>query len=287
MRRAATVLAAVAMLAAVGCGGGSKRDPVADAGASLSHVQRGTMHLKLDLAAGAEGPQTHVGFAMDGAFDLAAAGGSLPAADLTTVNLGMPNALPAHFVSTAHDAYIVRGDVGYELTPEQLAPLRTAVPAGNSSAVAGLDLRGWALDPRAQAPTTTGAGEAVDRVTGGVDPVAALNGIVDLAGQLGGGPDPALRISAADAARVRAAAQSSNLEVLTGRDDHLLRSLIAHVQFAAPTAAGPTTGGAVMQALNRLGHLTLTLELRLDHPNVPVSITPPATIRPISELPTS
>ena len=285
MRRAATVLVAIALLVAVGCGGTSTRDPVADAGASLRQVQRGTMHLELDLAAGAEDPHTHVGFAMNGAFDLAPAGGSLPAADLTTVNLGMPNARPAHFVSTAHDAYIVRGDVGYELTAEQLAPLRTAGSTGNSSAGAGLDLRGWAINLRAQAPTTTGAGEAVDRVTGGVDPVAALNGIVDLAGQLGGGPDPALHISPADAGRVRAAAQSSDLEVLTGRDDHLLRSLTGHVQFAAPTAAGPTTGGAVMQALNHLGHLTLTIELRLDHPNVPVTIAPPATIRPISEMP--
>lgn len=274
----------VALVCALGCSGGSKHDPVADAGASLSRVQRGTMHLQLSLAAGSE-PTAQVGFAMDGTFDLAPAGASLPAADVTTFNLGTPKDPPVHFVSTAHDAFIVRGDVGYQLTPAQLAPLTRSSSGPN--ATTGLDLRGWAIDPTPQPSTTTGAGEPVDRVTGRVDPVAALNGIVDLAGQMGGSPDPALRIAPADADRVRVATQSSSLEVLTGRDDHLLRSLTVHVEFASPTAAGPTTGGAVMQAVTRLGHVSLDIQLRLDHPNVPVLISPPATVRPISELPTS
>jgi hypothetical protein len=40
----------------------------------------------------------------------------------------------------------------------------------------------------------------------------------------------------------------------------------------------------VVQALHKLGHVTLTVEVRLDDPNAPVAIAPPATIRPISEL---
>src|SRR4051794_35561104 len=267
MRGCARAFVAVALLLAIGCGGDATHDPVADAGASLSRVQRGTMHLELGLAAGANDPTAKVGFAMDGTFDLAPPGASMPAADVTTVNLGTPNAAANHFVSTAHDAFIVRDQVGYQLTPQQLAPLQMAASSDHDNGIAGLDLRGWVHDPRAQPPTSTAAGEPVDRVTGGVDPVAALNGIVDLAGQLGGGVDPALRISPPDADRVRAATQSSSLEVLTGRDDKLLRSLTVQVQFAAATAAGPTTGGAVVQALDKLGHLTLTIELRLDHPN--------------------
>ena len=284
MRRSVLAVAAIALLVVTGCGHGSRRDPVADAGASLSRVQRGTMHLEVALAAGASDAPATVGFAMDGAFDLAPSGAPMPAADLTTVNLGMPNAEPAHFVSTAHEAYLVRDGVGYQLTPEELAPLQLSTTSGGGGNVGGLDLRGWVHDPIVQPATTTAAGEPVDRLTGSVDPVAALNGIVDLAGQLGGTVDPALRITPADADRVRAATTSGQLEVLTGKDDHLLRSLVVRVQFAATPANGPTTGGAVMQALDKLGHLTLTIELRLDHPNAPVTIARPAVVRPISEL---
>lgn len=278
-RAVALVLLVIVAIALGGCGHTAKRDPVADAGASLSRVQRGTLHVKLDLGAGATDPSQHVGFQMDGAFDLAPQGGSLPAADLTTTNLGAPGEPPAHFVSTARDAYIVQDGVGYQLPPDELASLGRA---STSSAVTGLDVKGWAIDPASQPSTTTSAGEAVDRTTGGVDVVVALNGVVDLAGQLGGGTDAALRVPAGDAGRVHSAVRSSSLEVLVGHDDHLLRSVTAHVELATPAAS--SAGGAVIQALNKLGHVTLTIELRIDHPNAPVTITPPATVRPISEL---
>ena len=284
MRRGTGLVAAAVLLLFAGCGHDTKRDAVADAGASLSRVQRGTLHLKLDLGADTNDPSAQVGFQMDGVFDLAPPGAPLPAADLTTANLGSPEEPPVHFVSTAHDAFIVQDGVGYQLTPQQVAPLRLDASTGTGGGITGLDLRGWVIDPVAQPTTTTPAGENVDRITGRADPIAALNGIVDLAGQLGGAPDPALHVSATDADAVRSAMQSSSFEVLMGRDDRLLRGLTVQVQFAAPAAARPSTGGAVAQAIDKLGHLTLTIELRLDRPNSPVDVPAPAQIRPISEL---
>ena len=278
MTRGVAIVVA-ALLVVAGCGHDTKRDPVADAGASLSRVQRGTLHLRLDLGAGDPAQPARVGFEMDGQFDLAPAGASLPVVDLTTTNLGAPTDRPVQFVSTGHDAYVVRDGVGYELSPDALAPLRLD---GASSSITGIDLRGWAIDPAPQPATTTSAGEAVDRITGGVDPVAALNGIVDFAGQLGGGADTSLRIAPTDAGRIHSAVRSSSLEVLVGHDDHLMRGLTAHVEFAAPEAT--SSGGAVVQALNKLGRVTLTIELRIEHPNTAVAVTTPAQVRPFSDL---
>lgn len=276
MRRIALV--ALVVVLAGSCGDGSRRDPVADARASLDRVQQGTLHMELQAAGAGAQPTPSIGFALDGMFDLEPRGATRPATNVITVNLGSPGDQPAHFVSTGRDAFVVQGDVGYQLTKMPLPPAQPP-----------LDLRALLVDPRPQTGTSTAAGEAVDRVTGSVDPVAAINGVVDLADRLGADPDTALRVSPADAARVRDAAMSSTVEVLTGHDDLLMRSLIAHIELAAPTSpsappSGPTTGGALVHALDKLGHVTVTVAVRLDDPNAPVAISPPVSIRPINEL---
>ena len=271
-------IVAVALVAAAGCGHGSKRDPVADARAGLDHVQRGTVHVQLEMAAAGTQSSARSGFATDGTFDLAPSGATRPATDVTTVNLGAPDDQPAHFVSTGRDAYLVQGGVGFQLTSVPVAPAQRP-----------LDLSALLADAAGQTPSTTAQGESVDRVAGRVDPVAAMNGVVDLADRLGAGPDAALRVSPADAPRVRGATTSSTVEVLTGQDDHVLRSLTAHIELAVPMAPSPAsaqgaTGGALVHALYALGHVEVTVEVRLGDPNAPVVISPPATIRPISEL---
>lgn len=286
MKRA-IVGAAIALLVC-SCGGGSSaRSAVADAGASLGRVRSGTLHLHLELAAPNGQPSARVGFQMDGVFDQAPAGATLPVADLTTVDFARPDAAPDHFVSTGHDAFLVRDGVGYQLGNDQLAPLRIDPSRTTSSGgptLSGLDLGHWVLDPSKQPPTTV-AGEQVDRVTGRVDPVAALNGIVAFAGQLNGGGGTSLRIDDREAEHVRGTVQSSAFEVTTSTSDHLLRSLTARVDFVASPGAFTSSGGAVTDALASIGHLTLTIELRIERPNQPVTVPAPPTIRPISEMP--
>ncbi|MEY2451018.1 MAG: hypothetical protein QOD92_592 [Acidimicrobiaceae bacterium] len=279
-------LAAALAVAVAGCGGTSKADAVADAGASLSRIHSGTLHLRLELSTGNGDPASRVGFQMDGTFDLAPSGATLPVADLTTTDLSDPAMPTSRFVSTGHDAFIVKGDVGYKLAEEQLASIRIkpdASGSGNGS-FGGLDLRQWVVDPVQQPPTSI-AGESVDRITGRVDPVAALNGIVDLAGQLGAGQGSSLRVSDSEAEQVRAAAKSSTFEIATGSSDHLLRSMTSRVEFAATPPANNSSNGAVIDGLIKLGQLTLTIELRIERPNSAVSVAPPASTLPISALP--
>jgi hypothetical protein len=283
LRRTITVAVAVVLgLAIAGCGGGSNRDAVGNAGASLGRIHSGALHLKLELSTGSADPSSRIGFEMDGSFDLALPGTAMPVADLTSTNLSDPSTPKVHFLSTGHAAFIVKDTVGYQLTDEQLATIRSDASKTGSGTFKGLDLQQWVVDP-VQQPATTVAGEPVERVTGRVDPVAALNGMVALAGQLGAGQDSSLRVSDAEANLVRAAAQSSAFEVLTGRDG-LLRSLTAQIEFAAQTTDN-SGRGAVLAALRKLGHVRLTIELRIERPNTPVSLEAPATVRPIADLP--
>jgi hypothetical protein len=190
-----------------------------------------------------------------------------------------------HVVSTGAAAFIVKDGVGYQLTDAQLAPIRSTPASG--AALSGIDLHQWVTDPAPQ-PQTTVEGEAVDRVTGGVDPVAALNGIIDVAGQFAGGEGSSLRVTDADAPRVRAAAKHSTFEVTTAVTDHLLRSLTAEVDFEAPSStASNAAAGALASELAKFGHLTLKIELRVERPNSAVAVAAPATVRPISAMPTS
>src|SRR5204862_7809262 len=120
---------------------------------------------------------------------------------------------------------------------------------------------------------TTAGSTPVDRITGQVDPVNALNDIVAMAGQFGS-DQQTLRISDTDADRVRSLAKTSSFELLTGHDDHLLRSVTATVEFAAPTDLS-SGGGEVLSRLAQLGHLTLTISLQIDDPNSAVTVAPP------------
>lgn len=278
-RRCAAAFAVVAALAIAPACGGS--DSAANANAASGRIHSGVMHVRMELSAGA--PAARVGFTLDGPFDLSPANRSLPVADLLTADLSNASRSGDRFLSTGQAAFVVRDGVGYQLTAEQTAPLQGDANAssGSADALAGLDLDHWVVDPQQQG-SSSADGTAVDRVTGQVDPVAALNDIVALAGQFGSDQQP-LQIDAADADRVRALVQSSSFELLTGHDDHLLRSVTATVELAAPT--GSVSGGALLTKVAQLGHVTMTISLQIDGPNQPIAVSAPATVRPISDLP--
>ena len=281
--RIATVLVVVGLvgLVVVGCGHGTKRDVVVDADGSFGRVQRGAVHLKLAFHA-TDDPATAVGFEVNGVFDLAAPVADLPASDTTTTNVALPDAAPVHFVSTGKAAYVVRGDTGYQLGPAELEPLRVQ-PADRSATPHGARSLGpWMVDPVVQAPTSID-GEQVDRVVGRFAPAAGVNDLVAFATELGAAPDAALRMTNTDEPTVNSAIRSSQIEVLVGRDDHLLRSVSARVELGE-SKAGTNAQGALLHALNRFGRVTLTVDLRIDHPNAPVTIAAPAHVVPISEL---
>jgi hypothetical protein len=278
-RRGATLAISLALLLGA-CGSSSTGDKVADAGASLGRVRSGEMRLRLELTAGS-GDQAKGGFELAGLFDLQPGDGGLQRADLTQQRFGTGEKA-VRVVSDGTRAFIVRDGIGYQLTDQQVAPLRASGADTSTSAIQGLDLASWAVDPASQPPTTVD-GEDVDRITGRADPVAAINAIVAMASQLGGdGSD--LAIKDADAQQVRAAMTSSTFEVLQGSKDHLLRKLSATFEFArnGATASG---GSGVVQVLAQLGRLVLHIELQIAKPNSDVAIRAPATVKPIDQLP--
>ncbi|MEY2459339.1 MAG: hypothetical protein QOG30_1169, partial [Acidimicrobiaceae bacterium] len=162
--RAILLVTAFAVVIA-GCGGKSKSDAVADAGASLSRIHSGVLHLRLEISAGAGDPSSRVGFQLDGPFDLTPAGAVLPVADLTSTNLSDPAMPTTRFVSTGHAAFVVQNDVGYQLTDQQVSSMTVGATGSGGGRLVGLDLRQWVVDPTQQ-PSSTVAGEAVDRITG-------------------------------------------------------------------------------------------------------------------------
>jgi|GEM_PF-6542556 len=281
MRRWATVAVAATALCAAACGG-SKSDAVSKAGDSVGRIHSGVLHVKVEMTSGAAPDAARVGFQMDGPFDADVQAGQLPVADLTTKDFATGRT--TEFVSDRSHAFLVVDGVAYQFDDQQVASLRRA-NGGTSGALTGLDLRSWVVQPTDQ-PSTTINGQTVARVTGTVDPVAAINGIVALATALGSG-DQTLQISAGDADRVRAALKSSSFELLTGAQDGLLRQVTATMAFASPQGAPNAAGGAVLQALAGYGHLTMTIQLGIDSPNGPVSVTTPASSKPIAQLPRS
>jgi hypothetical protein len=109
-------------------------------------------------------------------------------------------------------------------------------------------------------------GAPTDEVTGDLDVVAAANGLMGFAALAG---RDATRIEGADAARLRKAVRSSSVDVLTGKDDRLLRrmTLSADLGFDVPAALKRALGTNVGAKIDFL--------LAVTDPNAPVVVHGP------------
>ena len=273
----AGLLVAVGALGA-GCGGGGA-SVLDDTTANLAKVRSGDLRMAMTATAGAEGAGRPVGFEVMGPFSVAAAAGELPLARLRRTRVVGTALEPTTFVSTGQRAFLeVDGEV-YELPPDQVEPLRAKeAPKGGGGGLRRLDLGKWVVEP-----TVSDGGQldgtTVQRVTGAVNVVKALNDIVAMAEVVGAAPDEGLRpVDPAGAERVNRAVRSSSLEVLTGTEDRLLRRLRLDIVFAAGDLAG------LQQALGSLAATRLHFELDLSGLNRKVEIPVPAQVRPLSEL---
>ena len=167
----------------------------------------------------------------------------------------------------------------YELPEARLAGLRaTDAPEEQGSGLQRLEVAKWARDPEV-ADAGQLDGVAVQRVTSVVDVPRAIADIVAVGNQLGAGEDQVLRPLDADGARrLERAVRSSRLEVITGKEDRLLRRLRLDVTFAAGDL------GDLQSALGPLAGSRLHLEIDLVGFNRRVEVQAPAAPRPLSEL---
>lgn len=242
----------------------------------LDDVRSGVLDMRMVASAAGSPEGGGVGFELAGPFSVAESEGRLPVADLEYTRITGDQRATYKFLSTGDAAYVVVDGTAYELPPAQVADLRARDDDTGGGGLDGLNLSDWIEQPRLE---PAGEDPPTDRITGALDAIAALNDILSVSLELGVSEDDAPRRLEGDSAeRVRRAVQSSSVEVLTGRDDRLLRRARVIIEL------GPR-GQELRQALGRLAGARLAIDIAVDHPNRPVTVRPPAQARPASELP--
>ena len=140
---------------------------------------------------------------------------------------------------------------------------------GSAGGLDGLSLRRW-LDDAELAPGPTVDGVATEQITGKADAVAILNDVIGLTEQFGAGDGTVRKLEGDAADRVRKAVAGARAEVVTGKDDRLLRRADVSVDLAV-------TDPRVREALGELAGARLTLALEVKELNRPVEVAVPQT----------
>ncbi|MDQ3239961.1 MAG: hypothetical protein M3Q43_00930 [Actinomycetota bacterium] len=290
---AVAAVAALCGLAPTACGGEAPGEVVARTQDNLARIRSGDLDAKLVIAA--EGPKRTgaTGFELRGPFELARSAGDLPKARIAYTQIAGSRRATVTLVSTGERAYIeVRGKA-YELTSDQERQLREEggpLGGGSGSGTGGatasptgsLDLAAWLREPDLSAGERIGGAET-DRVTGEVDVASVVTDVLGAAERLGV-PREAVgggALRGAGDERLDRAVSASSIELLTGREDRLLRRLQLGIKLDAKAAAG---GGA---SLGDVEAVRVDLELAIERPNTPVRVDAPRDARPASELSSS
>ena len=178
-------------------------------------------------------------------------------------------------ITTGSEAFVKVRDRVYELPPRKERELRGAAAAlDEQRGLAALDVGDWVRHPKIAGERTVG-GVETDRISAELDVVAALNDLASLArGVHGERADGSAKLAGPSARQVERAVRSSRLELLSGKDDRLLRRLVMEVDF------GLEVPEVLRSELGRLAGGRLLFDLRVDDPNRPVSVAQPRAAEP-------
>jgi hypothetical protein len=266
MSRAAASLTAVA-LAFTGCGlfGG----PLEKTAAKLGDIRSGILEMRV-IASTPAGQRT--GFELKGPFAMPE-GEELPQANLTYTRFAGTAEDTFGFISTGKAAFIKVGERSYELPEEKVQSMRGSGSAGSRGPFSGLDLDGWVPDSEV---VVSEQDSETETVTGDLDVVAAVNDLLGIAREYGGVDRP--EIEGEDADLLRRAVKQASLELVTGKEDRILRSLAVSVDF------GGDPPEAFKRALEGISGVNFTLELKLAQPNSEVTVKAPANPLPYERL---
>ena len=156
--------------------------------------------------------------------------------------------------------------------------LREQTPARRSGLGAlGIDPRRWILEPRARG-TTTVDGVRVTRVSGAVNLARLLEDLDSFLTKAGGSAAAGGFLSPATRREFADAIDSSNVDVLSGADDHVVRELRIAAKFTFKKQGGLTPIPGLAG-----GRLTIRLALA-DVNETRVDVRAPAGARPLAEL---
>ena len=266
MKKAATSFAALAVVL-TGCAvfGG----PLEKTAAKLGDIRSGVLEMRL-VAATPAGQRT--GFELRGPFAMPE-GDGLPLADLTYTRFAGTAEDTFGFISTGKAAFIKVGGRAYVLPDERVQSMRGSEGAGSRGPFSGLDLDDWVPDSEV---VVSKHNSQTETVTGDLDVVAAVNDLLGIAREYGGVDRP--EIEGEDADLLRRAVRQAHLELVTGKEDRILRSLAVTVELGADPPE------AFKKALEGISGVSFTLELKLTEPNSEVAVEAPADPLPYESL---
>jgi len=269
--RLAAALAAGAALSSCGGGADGAIEETAD---KLGELRSGQLSVKLLVSPSVEGAD--IGFELEGPFELSRRDGELPLTKLRYTQIAGEQKGDVEFVSTADGAWVDVEGQAYELPPDRVQGLRGAGPGGEGEGPLGdLDLASWTSNEK-----SSESGD-MERITADVDVVKALNDAIDALGELGGGDAVgALKpLEGEEAEKLEKAVRSAPFELVTGKDDRLLRRLKLTLDIGTD-APRELAGG-----LGNLSGAKVQFDLRIDEPNKPVEVQAPEDALPYESLP--
>ena len=192
----------------------------------LGDIRSGELSLRLLASTADATPDRGVGFALQGQFAVSSDVGSLPVADLRYTRITGATRRSTRFISTGRRAFAEVDGRIVPLNDDDVNDMRVrGGKAAGKGGLEGLDLTKW-FDDAEIADGSPVDGAATERITGTVDPVAALNDLLSLSLRFGASEQESPRtLSGGSADRVRDAVSSATAELVTGKTDRLLRQL--------------------------------------------------------------
>ena len=280
MRRLAAALAALAMVMSVACGDDQSpsEEALGETEDKLSDVRSGRLELELLASPSGAAEGRGSGFRIEGPFETGKEKGDLPIADLEYTRITGTRRRTTGFISTGDKAFVELDGKVYELGSEQVDDLRVT-DGDEEGGLDGLSLEDWVTNPKVAAgPRVDGV--ASERITGELDAIPALNDLLSLAGDFGAGDDAPRRLDGEGADHVRRAVRRTSVEILTGKEDRLLR----HLDLVIELSVGDNEP-QLRRALKGLAGAVLRLELDVTDMNADIRVAAPDNARPASELP--
>jgi hypothetical protein len=261
MRRLLGAAAAAALLS--GCGVDSE-DALRDTSRNLRRISSGDLSMRLVMRS-AEG--AGVGFSLRGPFSLQR-GRRLPVARIAYTQIAGDRRVPATLISTGTSAYVTVAGTTYRLPPGQAEGLRVVSPGARGLDGLQLDVGRWIGDPESSDGPSVG-GDETDRITGRLRIGPALHDVLSAARKAGVGRVP----SAREIGRLDDAVTDSSVELLTGKDDRLLRRVRLEATLDVPAR--------LRERLQTGARLRLQFELGVARPNRRVRVRAPSRSQPL------
>ena len=268
-------VAAALMLSLASCGADAS-DVVTETAHNLEELRSGLLELRVFTeSAPGEEETAQAGFELIGSFQLPEEG-ALPVADLEYTDVGADEPVTQGFIATGEQAFIEVDGQAYEIPPDQTQTLLGT--GGNDEPVfEGASVDDWLVDPELTEGESLDGAE-VDRVSGELDVVTALNDLFGIAQRFGASA-AFTPIEGDEAERLENAVESSSMEIITGSEDRLLRRLLIEVELALGEDV------ELAEVLGPLAGTSFIIDMSISEPNQPIEVEPPPDALPLEELP--